>query len=170
MVPIASIVIPVFNKGELLQTMINSILAQDYQDWELLLVDDGSDEKTLTLLQHIQKSDKRIRFFKRNRLPKGAQTCRNIGFEQAKGCYILFFDSDDYIAPYCLSQRICFMEAHSELDFSIFPAATFQREYNDGTIRYGLPPKTKDDLLLFLLPHLPFVVWNNIYRSDSLRK
>lgn len=50
MVPIASIVIPVFNKGELLQTMINSILAQDYQDWELLLVDDGSDEKTLTLL------------------------------------------------------------------------------------------------------------------------
>ena len=170
MVPIASIVTPVFNKGELLQTMINSILAQDYQDWELLLVDDGSDEKTLTLLQHIQKSDKRIRFFKRNRLPKGAQTCRNIGFEQAKGCYILFFDSDDYIAPYCLSQRICFMEAHSELDFSIFPAATFQREYNDGTIRYGLPPKTKDDLLLFLLPHLPFVVWNNIYRSDSLRK
>ena len=78
MVPIASIVIPVFNKGELLQTMINSILAQDYQDWELLLVDDGSDEKTLTLLQHIQKSDKRIRFFKRNRLPKeiGRASCR----------------------------------------------------------------------------------------------
>lgn len=169
--PLVSVVIPVFNNAELVQIMVDSIIAQDYKDWELLLVDDGSDEPTVAVLRRFSEVDGRIRVISRNRLPKGAQTCRNIGMDVAKGKYIVFFDSDDYVAPCCLSQRVAYMEANSQLDFAVFPAMIFSNsDRSDAQLRYGVKPKCADDLLLFLIPHLPFVVWNNIYRLDSLRK
>lgn len=169
MYPIVSIVIPVYNNPLLLKTMVDSILEQNYCNWELLLVDDGSDIETIDLIKSFCKKDNRILLFKRERLPKGAPTCRNLGFEQAKGKYIIFFDSDDYVAPYCISQRVEFMEANADLDYAIFPAATFNKRIGDGKIAYGVPNNCrKDDLYYFLMPRLPFVVWNNIYRKDSL--
>ena len=169
--PIVSIVIPVFNNAELVKIMVDSVVAQEYKNWELLLVDDGSDEPTIAVLQRFLEEDSRIQLISRNRLPKGAQTCRNIGMDAAKGKYIVFFDSDDYVAPYCLSQRVVYMEANPGLDFSVFPAKVFRKaDRSDAKLRYGVKPKCGDDLFLFLIPHLPFVVWNNIYRLDSLRK
>lgn len=170
MEPTVSIVIPVYNNKELVRIMIESIIAQTYQYWELILVDDGSDKETQSLLIDFQQSNDRIIYLRRTREPKGSQACRNIGCEHAKGRYILFFDSDDYIAPYCLAQRVDFMEKNPNLDFAVFPAVTFRNRYDDGEISYGLPPKNSDDLFLFLLPKLPFVVWNNIYRKESLEK
>lgn len=169
--PIVSIVIPVFNNAELVQIMVDSIIAQDYKDWELLLVDDGSDAQTMAVLRRFSEMDDRVQVIIRNRLPKGAQTCRNIGMDIAKGKYIVFFDSDDYVASCCLSQRVAYMEANSRLDFAVFPAMVFSNaDRSDAKLRYGVKPKYGDDLFLFLIPHLPFVVWNNIYRLDSLRK
>lgn len=169
--PIVSIVIPVFNNAELVKIMVDSIVAQEYKNWELLLVDDGSNVQTETLLQRYSEADSRIQLISRNRLPKGAQTCRNIGMDAARGKYIVFFDSDDYVAPCCLSQRVAYMEANPRLDFAVFPAKVFRKaDRSDARLRYGIKPKCGDDLFLFLIPHLPFVVWNNIYRLDSLRK
>lgn len=167
--PIVSIVIPVYNNPLLLKTMVESILKQDYYNWELLLVDDGSETETIELIKSFCKKDNRILQLNRERLPKGAPTCRNWGFEHAKGKYIIFFDADDYVAPYCLSQRVKFMEAHMDLDYAVFPAATFNKRIGDGKVTYGVPNnRRKDDLYYFLMPRLPFVVWNNIYRKDSL--
>lgn len=169
--PIVSIIIPVYNNPLLLKSMVYSILEQDFYNWELLLVDDGSDTETIELINLYCKIDNRVLLIKRERQPKGAPTCRNLGFECAKGKYIIFFDADDYVAPYCLSQRVTFMESYQDLDYAIFPAATFSKRIDDGKICYGVPNKRrKDDLYYFLMPRLPYVVWNNIYRKDSLLK
>ena len=94
-----SIIMTVFNHRDEVRTMIASILANDFNAWELLAVDDGSGEDTLQLLESYAAVDSRIRVVRRSRQPKGAQTCRIIGLEMARGEFVIVFDSDDYIAP-----------------------------------------------------------------------
>ena len=75
-----SVVIPVYNVINYLATTINSIICQTYTNWELLLVDDGSTDGSLEVSRAFCKEDERIHLFERDRPPKGAPTCRNIGF------------------------------------------------------------------------------------------
>ena len=78
-----SVVIPVYNAGELLGEMIESVLSQSYQLFELIIVDDGSSDNSSEVVKRYK--DPRIFYYDRDRVPKGAQTCRNIGFEKSKG-------------------------------------------------------------------------------------
>jgi glycosyltransferase involved in cell wall biosynthesis len=170
--PVLSIVMPVFNGLEKLKTMIDSVLDNSYQDWELLAVDDGSNDETKNVLKTYAALDGRIHFIERNRAPKGAQTCRNIGLETAQGEYIVFFDSDDYIAPYCLEQRVKELSEHPELDFMVFRSGTYydgQFHTEEHIMNFGYPIY-KDDIAAFSSRTLPFIVWNNIYRRSSLLK
>ena len=169
---ILSIVMPVYNHKELVKVMIDSILANSFSDWELLAVDDGSDQETIALLEDYVKKDQRVIFIKRNRLPKGAPTCRNIGFEKAKGEYIVFFDSDDYVTPECLKTRVQCIENRKDLDFMVFPSGTYDDKgfhIEPNKFNYGYPIYN-DDLEHFARRLLPFVVWNNIYRTQALRQ
>lgn len=170
--PLLSIIMPVFNHRDDVGVMIDSILANDFSQWELLAVDDGSDTDTLAMLERYARSDGRIRVIRRNRQPKGAQTCRNLGMEQAVGEYIVFFDSDDFVTSYCLRQRVEAIAAHEEYDFMVFPSGI----YEDGRFLpiahpyvFGYPIY-KDDVAQFASRQLPFIVWNNIYRTASLRR
>lgn len=170
--PKLSIVMPVFNHPEETRVMVDSILAGSLADWELLAVDDGSEASTLQLLEEYAGRDSRIRLIHRDRLPKGAPTCRNIGLDRAAGEFLVFFDSDDYVTPHCLETRVKSIEARPELDFMVFPSGT----YNDagfhpepGLYTYGYPIYA-DDLEHFARRLLPFVVWNNIYRTERLRR
>ncbi|MBO5611588.1 MAG: glycosyltransferase [Prevotella sp.] len=168
--PILTIVMPFFNKKEMVSIMIDSILANTFDNWELLAIDDGADNETRNYLKHYER-DERIHFIKRNREPKGAQTCRNIGIELAKGKYIVFFDSDDYIQPYCLEQRVQEIEKHPEVDFVIFPSGDFTNGvFSDKTTSciFGYPIYG-DDIKAFARRTLPYVVWNNIYRLSSIK-
>jgi glycosyltransferase involved in cell wall biosynthesis len=167
-----SIVMPVFNHTEELKTMLDSILDNSYQDWELLAVDDGSDEETKEVLKQYATQDKRINIIQREREPKGAQSCRNTGFELSRGEYIVFFDSDDYVAPYCLEQRVKELSKHPELDFMVFRSGTYydgQFHTEEHKMNFGYPIY-KDDIAAFSSRTLPFIVWNNIYRRSSLLK
>lgn len=161
---------PFFNQAEMVGEMIDSILANDYQDWELLAIDDGSTQETLDYLQRY-RTDSRIRIIQRNRTPKGAQTCRNMGLEMAHGEYIIFFDSDDYVAPYGIGNRIRELEQHPDLDFMVFRSGMYDAGHfsPDGYFAFGYPIYN-DDMAAFLRRTLPFIVWNNIYRTASLRK
>lgn len=167
-----SIVIPVFNNTNFVRIMIESILANDFDDWELLAVDDGSDELTISLLQSYTNADSRVHLIQRTCTPKGAQTCRNIGMEKAQGKYIVFFDSDDYITPSCLRQRVEAIKLQCDKDFLVFPSGHivngthFAKPYV-----YSFGYKTHNsDLTSFFRRELPFVVCNNIYNLESLRK
>lgn len=167
---VVSIVIPVFNRKELVQEMIERIIAQTYIFWELLLIDDGSTEDTWDMLNKEAASDKRIKLYRRERTPKGAPTCRNIGLENAKGKYIIFYDSDDLIAPYALAQRVAFMEQHPDLDFAIFPAMSFTESIGEGNPYYEGINTGVNDLKHLVDALLPFLVVTNIYRISFLQQ
>lgn len=90
-----SIVMPVFNTGSYLYESVGSIIAQSFGEWELLLIDDASDDKkTIDILLEYSSADHRICVYRLNSRV-GAGEARNIGIKQAKGDYVLFLDSDD---------------------------------------------------------------------------
>lgn len=165
-----TIVMPFYNRSKLVCKSISYIIRQTFLDWELIIVDDGSEEFEYQTVKAECMKDPRIRIERRpNSRTKGAQSCRNIGLELATGKYIIFFDSDDFIPDYCLRQRVSFMEQHPDLDFAVFPYAEFADDLNTtetiGGLRYY-----EDDLKAFVARRLPFMVWSNIYKMDSLRK
>jgi len=163
-----SIIIPVFNRYELVKIMIDSIVVQTYKNWELLLVDDGSTDGTVLKIEDYIKDKEKIFLIKRDREEKGAPVCRNIGLKKAMGEYIVFFDSDDVVSDICLEQRVAYLKAHNNLDAAVFPARHFQKSINEKDGLLNGIPIFKDDLAEFLNSNLPYIVWNVIFRKKSL--
>lgn len=93
-----SVIVPVYNAGALLEPCIESVLAQSFTDWELLLVDDASTDGSAAVCRRYAASDSRIRALA---MPSnsGPSAARNLGIDCAKGSYIAFLDSDDRFAP-----------------------------------------------------------------------
>jgi glycosyltransferase involved in cell wall biosynthesis len=100
-----SIITPCFNSELFIDRAINSVLAQTYKDWELILVNNNSTDKTLDILNSYQdRYPERIRVF--NETKKGAPAARNKGLKEAKGVWIQFLDADDEILPNKLTGQI----------------------------------------------------------------
>lgn len=118
--PKVSIITPVFNRADIVRKTIDSVIGQTYQNWELLLVDDGSTDNIEEVIADKYASETRICFTRRNREPKSASTCRNIGAEKATGDFLIFLDSDDMLEKHCLAQRVKVMAAEPDLDFAVF--------------------------------------------------
>lgn len=104
--PLISIIIPVYNRQELVKETLNSVLAQTYQNWECIVVDDGSIDYTWDVLKEYVFRDSRIKINQRTRDPKGAPSCRNIGITLSEGEFLVFLDSDDLLAPWALEGRM----------------------------------------------------------------
>lgn len=98
--PKYSFVIPVYNCRRYLKECVDSILTQTVSDFEILLIDDGSEDGSATLCDEYSVIDKRIRVFHKEN--GGAASARNAGVEHAAGTYILFVDGDDTVEPNCL--------------------------------------------------------------------
>lgn len=107
--PQISIIVPVYNVEKYLSHCVESILAQTYADWELLLVDDGSPDGSGRLCDDYANKDSRIRVFHKEN--GGVSSARNLGLDNARGDWIIFVDSDDWIAKdtfeYCLNSIGC---------------------------------------------------------------
>lgn len=95
--PKITIIVPVYNVEIYLPHCINSILAQTFTDWELLLVDDGSPDRSGEICDEYAKTDKRIRVFHKKN--GGVSSARNLGLDNAHGKWVTFVDADDYILP-----------------------------------------------------------------------
>jgi len=128
---------------------MDSILAQTYPDWEAIIVDDGSSDNSDQAGLEYEHKDKRIRYIKRDREPSGAPTCRNIGLEKSNGEYVVFLDSDDLLAPFCLEQRLKTIIHHPTLDFLVFPMLMFYEFPEKSTILWNIETN-EPDLLRFL--------------------
>ncbi|MFZ4622535.1 MAG: glycosyltransferase family 2 protein [Bacteroidota bacterium] len=110
-----SIILCTYNRENLLPLAVRSVLAQSYNDWELIVIDDGSTDNTLAVMKHFLQKDKRIRYhFQTN---KGLAAARNAGLRMAKGSFICFVDSDDELAPRHLEHRVKFLSDHPGVDF-----------------------------------------------------
>ena len=92
--PTVSVIIPTYNRAHLVGRAIQSVLDQTYKDFELIVVDDGSNDNTEYIIKEFQKKDERIKYvaYKKN---KGGSAARNAGIKSSKGEYIAFLDSDD---------------------------------------------------------------------------
>ena len=104
---LVSIIMPSYNTGGYIKNSIESVLAQTYENWELIIVDDCSTDDTDSIVG--QFSDKRIRYLK-NKKNSGAAISRNYALREAKGRWIAFLDSDDLWLPEKLEKQIAFME------------------------------------------------------------
>ncbi len=91
--PKISIIIPIFNSEEFINECLNSLIKQTFKNFEVICINDGSNDNSLTILKEFEKKDERIHIFSQNNT--GAGIARNVGMEKSKGEYLLFLDSDD---------------------------------------------------------------------------
>lgn len=100
-VPKISVLVPIYNVEKYLRRCINSVINQDFHEWELILVDDGSPDSSPRICDEYSTKDLRIKVVhKRN---GGLPSARLEGFRNAQGKYLVFLDSDDYLLPHALS-------------------------------------------------------------------
>ena len=167
---LVTIISPVFNAEKYLPDFLKCINSQTYKNWELIIVDDGSSDATLEILNRYKKEDCRIKVFKRLREPKGSLTCRNIGLEYVEGKYFIQIDVDDLFSKTFLENRVNLMEEYPDIDYATFPACSVVEK--NGMLFYGGNSwgfKQRNLLKLFLNTKYPFSIWNNIYKSESLK-
>ena len=112
--PTVSVVIPTFNRAELLSRAIESVMGQTYRDWEIVLVDDGSTDATPDVARaYVRRLGDRLNYIRQNN--SGSSRARNRGIEAARGRYVAFLDSDDEFLPTKLTRQIELFDARPEL-------------------------------------------------------
>ena len=117
---LVSIVTPAYTAGRFIAETIHSVLAQTHNNWELIIVDDGSPDDTCSIVEQISREDCRIRLI-RQRRNLGPSVARNRGLEAASGRYIAFLDADDLWLPQKLERQIQFMgDVNAAISFTAF--------------------------------------------------
>lgn len=111
-----SVIIPSYNRANLISQTIKSVISQSYKDWELIIVDDGSTDNSDEIIQPFL-IDLRIKYLKRplNRL-SGGNAARNYGFEKAKGIYVKWLDSDDLLKPNALEKQLKIINSNNKTE------------------------------------------------------
>jgi glycosyltransferase involved in cell wall biosynthesis len=164
-----SVIIPVKNRPRLIQETLQSVQAQTYPHWEAVVVDDRSTDGTKEAVAAMAGDDERIRLLQRPGGKQGASVCRNIGWQNARGDYIIFLDSDDLLAESCLEERVQVMETHPELDFAVFGAYFFNEVPGDREEVFNVPT-SEDPLDRFLKLDLPWQTAGPIYRRSAIEQ
>ncbi len=111
--PTVSVIIPTYNYGKYIERAIDSVFAQTYQDYEIIVVDDGSTDNTREIIETRYK--KKVRYFYQEN--KGPGAARNLGLRHMRGDFIVFLDSDDYFLPKNIETKISIFNQHPEIDW-----------------------------------------------------
>ncbi|QFU74684.1 glycosyltransferase family 2 protein [Halioglobus maricola] len=166
--PLISVIMPNFNKARYVGESIGSLLAQNYQNWELLIVDDGSTDKSIPIIRDFCNRDPRIKLFQRETLPKGGSACRNIALANSLGSYVIFLDSDDLLGENSLAQRVEYVMQNPGLDFAVFNMVDFLTSVQEQSNTFVVP--VGDPLTLLLQHELPWCVMQPIWQKKFLAK
>ena len=105
--PLVSVIIPTYNRAHLIGETLDSVLAQTYQNWECIIVDDGSTDNSDEVIGEYVNKDSRFKYYHRpeEHLP-GGNGARNYGFKMSQGKYIQWFDSDDLMVAEKLELKV----------------------------------------------------------------
>ncbi|WP_341214771.1 glycosyltransferase [uncultured Wocania sp.] len=126
-----SLIIPTFNRAALIGETIQSVIDQTYPDWECIIVDDGSTDNTVQVVNEFAIRDSRISFYKRPQdRQKGANACRNFGLEKSTGTIINWLDSDDVLAVNHFQAHIN-LHKKSSVNCVVSRAVTFKTNPNE---------------------------------------
>jgi teichuronic acid biosynthesis glycosyltransferase TuaG len=126
--PLISVITPAYNAAKFMHDTIDSVIAQTYQNWEMVIVDDCSKDDTVAIVTNYIEEDDRIKLFQLEK-NSGSAVARNKAMELANGRYIAFLDSDDRWLPEKLEKQLYFMQ---EKDIA-FSFTTYNRILEDGT-------------------------------------
>jgi len=133
--PLVTVIIPAFNYGSLIAYTLESLLGQEYRNWECLVVDDGSEDDTASVVNGYRNRDTRIAYvYQRNGVPGKA---RNNGLSQARGKFIQFLDADDLIESRKLQCHVQFLENNPEIDI-VYGGARYFRTDRPNERRYSM--------------------------------
>ena len=179
--PLVSVILPVYNAGEHIARCVESIRRQSYENLEIIILNDGSKDVSLHVCQMYARVDRRILLI--DKANSGVSATRNLGMAMAKGKYLQFADSDDYLAPDATSLLVEAAE-HSQADLVIAPYYRVERtkplfakeEESYETIQqYGfLAPGFYDKhgfakgLMKEPASFYYGVMWNKLYRRDMV--
>ena len=128
---LVSIIVPVYNREELICETLDSIILQTYTNWECIIIDDHSTDKTFDVILSYSIKDSRIKIFKSpSYSKKGANFCRNYGFKISIGKYIQWFDSDDIMMSSMIEHKV-FKIQSDDSDIVINRLGFFKNKIND---------------------------------------
>lgn len=174
MYPLVSIIIPAYNRADLIGETLDSVLSQTYMDWECLVVDDGSTDGTDKVVAEFVKKDQRFRWYSKSfKLPKGPSSSRNYGLEKANGEFVVFLDSDDLLDKTCLENRVNFALKNFTFDFWVFNTKMFIEHIEDENKVFNKTNISKsetDYLNEFLIGKHPFCVMGPLWKKKNLLK
>lgn len=170
MKPLISIIIPTYNRAHLIGETLDSVIAQTYENWECIVVDDGSSDYTTELMEYYCEKDDRIQFYQRPIYKeKGANACRNSGLTLCQGDFIMFLDSDDVLVVTCLISRLEVVLLNLDHEVYIFTMERFS-EFPGDTDEIVNKPVNSHFLALqmFLQHELPWPI-SSLLIKKSLR-
>lgn len=165
-----SIIIPIYNRAHLIGETLDSILAQTYTNWECIIVDDRSTDNIEELIGKYIQKDSRFQYYLRPKnKPKGANACRNYGFELSKGDYLKWFDSDDLMHSNFLEKQVVFLKANLEIDFCSSLSKMFANKIDDN-LGIFKPDLINDDnsIYNFIIGKLYFLTPSTLWRRSLL--
>lgn len=159
-----SIIIPVFQTRKTLKRCVDSILMQDFRDWQMILVDDASADGSTKICENYARKEGRIQHvrLKRN---SGLSAARNSGLAKAKGDYIMFVDSDDYLAPDTLKELMEQLSIHPDYDMLEFP---LYRHF--GSPRQARVTFTRCEFTFNAVYWLETKAWQHTYACNKVYK
>lgn len=146
-----SVVIPTYNRANFIEATIQSVINQEYKDWECIVVDDGSVDNTAQIVKNICEQDQRVKYIYQDNSERGA--ARNKGIKNAEGNYICFLDSDDAYLPNHLSVLFRFINGNHELQSMIFSNSLIEEQ--EITREKIVPKLEKTNVFAYLLHYTP---------------
>jgi glycosyltransferase involved in cell wall biosynthesis len=163
-----SIIIPVYNRALLIGETLDSVLDQSYSNWECLVIDDGSTDQTSQVVNDYVLKDNRFQYHIRplNR-KKGANACRNLGFELSKGDYIQWFDSDDLMHKDKLKLKVDCLEKH-KVDFVVCEGVEY-RDTIENVVHYWKEIQSDSALLDHILGKVNFHTNGPLFKKAFLK-
>ena len=154
-----SIIVPIYNSEKYLIECLDSLINQTYKDFELLLIDDGSQDNSLSICRDYESKDSRIKvIYKEN---GGVSSARNVGIENAHGERILFVDSDDSIDKNALDILNCYQK--ELIAFNAYSQKNEEVKIDQKTLEY-------DFFCGKLMDKLLFSSWNKVFNLKVIRK
>lgn len=165
-----SIIVPVYNVEKYLEKCINSILNQSFSDYELILVDDGSTDNSLSICEYFVALNDKVNVIHQNN--GGLSSARNVGLNKASGKYIVFIDSDDFVSLNMLSNCYNILSCDEKIDILNFG---YRKVTEDGNLicnrSYDKPDLTVREALIEILMdrNINSFAWSNIYKRELFK-
>ena len=165
-----SVIIPTYNRVDLIEETLDSVLGQTYTNWECIIVDDGSlDNISKVLIPYLE--DSRFKFYNRpSEKKKGANSCRNYGFEMSSGEFIKWFDSDDIMLPDFLQKQFTYLDQNRSLDFCICLSETFIEGTDTAYVNKANRNPSHDPISAYLFKNHFFLTAAPLWRKEFLKK